>query len=66
MTSVWRRQCRVKYETEIFGRQAEHYGFVGREGERGVDYFRSLLRDTDKKEFSFRGIEIKIVRRHTR
>ena len=26
------RQCRVKYETEIFGRQAGHYGFGGREG----------------------------------
>ena len=31
-------QCRVEYETEIFGRQAGHYGFGGREGERGVDY----------------------------
>ena len=29
------RQCPVKYETEIFGRQAGHYGFGGREGERG-------------------------------
>ena len=33
------RQCRVKYETEIFGRQAGYYGYGGREGERGVDYF---------------------------
>ena len=32
---------------------------VGRE--RGVDYFRGLLRETDKKEFSFRGIESEIV-----
>ena len=39
---------------------------VGRERERGVDYFRCLLRETDKKEFSFRGIESKIVRRHPR
>ena len=39
---------------------------VGRERERGVDYFRSLLRETDKKEFSFTGIESKIVRRHPR
>ena len=39
------RQCRVKYETEILGRQAGHYGFGGREGERGVDYFRGLLRE---------------------
>ena len=31
---VWRKQCRVKYETEIFGRQAGHHGFGGREGER--------------------------------
>ena len=30
------RPCRVKYETEIFGRQAGHYGFGGREGEREV------------------------------
>ena len=61
MKSVWRRQCWVKYETEIFGRQAGHYGYCGREGERGVDYFRGLLREIDKKEFSFRGIESKIV-----
>ena len=54
------------YETEIFGRQAGHYGFGSREGERGVDYFRGLLRKTDKKELSFRGIESKIVRRHPR
>ena len=37
---------------------------VGRE--RGFDYFTSLLRETDKKEFSFRGIESEIVRRHPR
>ena len=43
-----------------------HYRFDGREGERGVEYFRGLLRETDKKEFSFRGIESKIVRRHPR
>ena len=59
-------QCRVKYETEIFGRQVGYYGFGGREGERGVNYFRGLLRETDKKEFSFRGIESKIVRRQSR
>ena len=34
--------------------------------ERGVDHFRGLLRETNKKEFSFRGIESKIVRRHPR
>ena len=56
----------VKYETEIFGRQAGYYGFGGMEGERGVDYFRGLLRESDKKKFSFRGIESKIVRRHPR
>ena len=60
------RQCRVTYETEIFGRQARYYGYGGSEGERGVDYFRGLLRETNKKEFSFRGIESKIVRRHPR
>ena len=28
------RQCRVKYETEIFGKEAGHYGWVvGREKE---------------------------------
>ena len=43
-----------------------HDGFGGREGERGVDNFRGLLRDTDKKEFSFRGIESKIIRSHPR
>ena len=47
-------------------RQAGNYGFGGREGERGIDYFRDLLRETDKKEFSFRGIESEIVRRHPR
>ena len=36
----------------------------GREGERGVDYFRGLLRETNDNEFSFRGIESEIVRRH--
>ena len=60
------RQCRVKYETEIFGRQAGHYGFGGMEGVREVDYLTGLLRETDKKEFSFREIESKIVRRHPR
>ena len=34
---------------------------VGREGERGVDNFRGLLRVTDKKEFSFRRIESKML-----
>ena len=43
------RQCPVKYEIEIFGRQSGHYGFDGRERERGVDYFRDLLRETNKK-----------------
>ena len=43
-----------------------HYGFGGRERESGVDYFIGLLRETDKKEFSFRGIESEIVRRHPR
>ena len=37
---------------------------VGRK--RGFDHFRGLLRETDKKEFSCRGIESKIVRRHSR
>ena len=56
----------MKYETEIFGRQAGYYGFGDMEEEIGVDYFTDLLRETDKKKFSFRGIESKIVRRHPR
>ena len=47
------RQYPVKYETEIFGRQAGNYGFVGREGERGVHYFRGLLRETDLEGIQF-------------
>ena len=39
---IGERQCRVKYETEIFGRQAGQYGFGGREGQRWVDYFRGF------------------------
>ena len=35
-------------------------------GRERVDHFRGLLREIDKKEFSFRGIESKIVRRHPR
>ena len=38
---------------------------LGREKD-GVDYFRGLLRETYWKEFNFRGIESKIVRRHPR
>ena len=46
---------------------ADRLGLVeGRERERGDDSFRGLLRKTDKKEFSFRGIESKIIRRHSR
>ena len=59
------RERRVENETEFFGRQAGHNGLSGREGERGVDYFRYLLREIDE-EFGFRGIEGKIVRRHPR
>ena len=39
---------------------------VGREREKGVDYFKGLLREIDKKEFSFRCIESKMIRRHPR
>ena len=60
------RQCEVEDETEIFGRQAGHYGLSGREGERGFDYFRDLLRETDEKKFSFRRFESKIFRRYPR
>ena len=47
---------------------ADRLGIMGWvEGrERGVDYFRGLLRETDEKEFSFRGIKSKIVRRQPR
>ena len=34
--------------------------------EREVNCFRGLLRETDKKNFSFRGIESKIIRTHPR
>ena len=45
---------------------ADRLGIVGWVGgrERGVDYFRRLLRVTDEKEFSFRGIKSTIVRKH--
>ena len=47
---------------------ADRLGIMGLEvgRERGVDYFRGLLREINKKKFSFRGIESKIVRRHPR
>ena len=38
----------------------------GREGERGVDYFRGLLKESDEKEFDFRRIESEIIRRYLR
>ena len=59
MKSVWRKTGRVKYETEIFGRQAGHYGFGGREGERGVDYFTGFLRETDKKNAVLDGLRVR-------
>ena len=49
----------MKYETEIFSRQAGNYGFGGRKGDRGVDYFRGLMRKIDKKELSFRGMRVR-------
>ena len=53
-------------KTRVFADRLGIIGLVvGREGER-VDYFRGLLRVTVKKEFSFRGIESKIDRRHPR
>ena len=47
---------------------ADRLGIMGLvEGrKRGVDYFRGFLTETGKKEFSFRGIESRIVRRHPR
>ena len=51
---------------------AERLGIMGlvvgreREGLTTLEVFRGLLRETDKKKFSFRGIESKIVRRHSR
>ena len=30
------RHCRVKYGTEIFGRQGGYYGFGGRGGRKGL------------------------------
>ena len=46
--------------------KAGSYGVGGRERERGVDYFRGLLRETDEKKSSFGGIDSEIVRRHPR
>ena len=43
-----------------------HLIWIELKGGRGVDYFRSLLRETDEKEFGFRGIDSKIIRRHPR
>ena len=59
------RQCRVKYETRVL---ADTLGIMGLvEGmEREGDYFRGLLRETNKNEFSFRGVESKIIGRHPR
>ena len=63
--------CLEKYSVESNMKPrflADGLGIMGLvEGrERGVDYFRGLLRETDKKEFSFKGIESKIIRRHPR
>ena len=41
-------------------------GLDGRKEEKGVDYFRDLLRETDEKEFNFRGIGSKIITRYPR
>ena len=41
-----------------------YYRLSGREEERGVDYCRDLLWETDEKEFGFRVIESKIIRSH--
>ena len=54
--------CLEKDSVESNMKQYGSYGFGGREGERGVDYFNGLLRETDEKKFSFGGIESEIVR----
>ena len=41
-------------------------GLVEGKGRRGLIILAVLLRKTDKKEFCFRGIESKIIRRHRR
>ena len=61
MKSVWRKTV-SRFLADRLGIMGL---VVGRERER-IDYFRGLLRETDKKELSFRGIESKIVRRHPR
>ena len=66
MKSVWRNTVWSQIWNQDFDRQAGSYGFGGREGERGVDYFRGLLRETDENKLSFREIESEIVRRHSR
>ena len=65
MKSVWRKTA----SSQIRNRGFWQTGWALRvwwKGERGVDYFIGLLRETDKKEFSFRGIDSKIIRRHSR
>ena len=53
------RQCRVKYETEIFGRQDGYYGIGVMEGERGVDCFTGLLRRPIRRNSVLEGLRVR-------
>ena len=66
MRSVWRTTVESNMKPRFLAdRLSIMCLVVGRERE-GLTIFRGLLQETDKKEFSFRGIESKIVRRHPR
>ena len=43
----------------FFGRQAGHYEFDGREGERVVDYFRGLLRRPIRRNSVLEGLRVR-------
>ena len=47
---------------------ADRLGIIGLvvARERAVDYFSGLLRETNKKESNFSGIDCLLVRRHAR
>ena len=66
MKSVWRKTVESNMKPRFLADMLGIMGLVvGRERE-GLTIFTGLLRETDKKEFSFRGIESEIVRRHPR
>ena len=54
------RQCRVKYETEILGRQAGHYRFGGRQGEReGLTILEVCCGRSMKRNSVLKGLRVR-------